>query len=231
MKRIAILQSNYLPWKGYFDLIRAVDEFVLYDSVQYTKNDWRNRNQIKTAAGKRWLTVPVRHESSEQAIDAVAVADRGVFRKHWTGFRQAYARAACISHAERTLLPLFEQAASLAMLSQVNEHFIRGICALLGISTTITRSTDYALAGDRNERLVSLCRQSGATGYVSGPAARAYLDEAMFADAGIRVSWADYSGYPEYPQPHPPFDHGVSIIDLIACMGEDATGFLSEVAA
>ena len=67
-KKIAILQSNYIPWKGYFDLINMVDEFIIYDDVQYTKNDWRNRNKIKTSQGIQWLSIPVRQENLVQKI-------------------------------------------------------------------------------------------------------------------------------------------------------------------
>jgi len=230
MKRIAILQSNYLPWKGYFDLIRSVDEFILFDRAQYTKNDWRNRNQIKSPAGKMWITVPVRHERSDQAIDEIELADPGALRKHWTSFRQGYARAAHIEYAEQRLRPLFEEARGLRRLSDLNAFLLRETCGLLGIGTPITRVDAYDVQGDRNGRLVSLCRQARATEYLTGPSARAYLDEAAFAAAGIRVLWADYGGYPEYDQPHPPFDHHVSVIDLIACTGADARQYLKELA-
>lgn len=231
MKRIAILQSNYVPWKGYFDLIRSVDEFILYDSAQYTKNDWRNRNQIKSPAGKLWLTLPVRRTRSDQPIDQVLLSDSRVLRKHLETFRQNYARARSIEYADAMLRPLFEQALHLDKLSELNELFLRGICTLLGIKTSITRSTDYDLscAGGRTERLLQLCIQTGAKEYLTGPAASHYLDQSMFDAAGIHLLWADYSGYPEYDQPHPPFDHHVSIIDLIACTGEQASDYMSEV--
>jgi hypothetical protein len=229
-RRIAILQSNYLPWKGYFDLIRAVDEFILFDRVQYTKNDWRNRNQIKAAAGKRWLTVPVRHESSDQPINQVRIADPGVFRKHWDSFRQNYSRAAHFALAEAIVRPLLEEAARFEMLSQANAFLVQRLSDALGIDTRITRVEEYVLEGDRNGRLVSLCQQAGATEYLSGPAARGYIDERAFEDAGVRVLWADYSGYPEYAQPFPPFDHYVSVIDLIACTGAEASRYMKDVA-
>lgn len=221
MKRVAILQSNYVPWKGYFDIIASVDEFIVYDCVQYTKNDWRNRNQIKTAQGKAWLTVPVRQHSLEQVVDQTPIANTRAFCKHWTTFQQSYARAECIRYCTDALSHLFLGSVPTDNLSAANLHFIRGLCAELGITTTIRSARDYNLDGDRNERLVSLCRQAGATTYLSGPAARSYLDAARFSAAGIAVEWMSYE-YPEYPQPHPPFDHFVSILDLIACTGSEA---------
>ncbi|WP_111265581.1 WbqC family protein [Marilutibacter maris] len=226
MKRVAILQSNYLPWKGYFDLIAAVDEFIVYDCVQYTKNDWRNRNQIKTPQGKSWLTVPVRQRSLEQTVAETEVADARCFRKHWSTFRQNYAKAPHVRYCEELLAPLFERLSLESMLSNVNVIAMNHICGVLGVATPIVDSSVYVIEGNRNERLISLCRQAGASHYLSGPAARVYLDEDAFLEAGIVVEWAEYQGYPEYPQPHPPFDHYVSIMDLLASTGPDAGNFM-----
>lgn len=89
-KKNAILQSNYIPWKGYFDLIQMVDEFVLYDNVQYTKNDWRNRNKIKTPNGTQWLSIPVRGESLTQLIQDTKVVNNNWRKKHWKTLLQNF---------------------------------------------------------------------------------------------------------------------------------------------
>lgn len=225
MKRIAILQSNYIPWKGYFDVIAAVDEFVIYDCVQYTKNDWRNRNQIKTPKGKSWLTVPVRQRHLGQTIAETEIADPECFRRHWDIFRQAYARAPHFRECSRLLEDLF-LGPSPTMLSEANTRLLKRISEGLRLDTAITRAEDYMPEGDRNERLVDLCRKAAATHYLSGPAARAYLDESRFTEAGIIVEWMDYTGYAEYPQLYPPFDHAVSILDLLACAGHEAPSFM-----
>jgi hypothetical protein len=226
MKKIAILQSNYIPWKGYFDIIAAVDEFIIYDCVQYTKNDWRNRNMIKTAQGKAWLTVPVRHVGMEQTIDRVEIADPGCFRKHWRTFCQSYAKAAHIGYCRDGLEHLFEDLGDERLLASANVRLLREVCRMLGVGTLIRDAREYDLAGDRNERLVELCRQAGASIYLSGAAARSYLDEDQFREAGVEVRWMSYEGYLEYTQPHPPFDHHVSVLDLLACTGENAPRFL-----
>src|SRR5207247_7567499 len=96
----------------------------------------------------------------------------------------------------------------------------------LGITTTITSSADYGMPGDGSERVLALCRASGAETYLSGPRARAYLDEAAFSAAGVEIAYMDYSGYPEYPQVHPPFDHYVSVLDLLFNVGTDAPRYL-----
>jgi hypothetical protein len=228
VKRLAILQSNYLPWKGYFDLIDRVDEFIVYDSAQYTKNDWRNRNLLKGRDGPAWITVPVRVERLGQAIDEVRIADPRCFAKHFRTFLQTYARSARIDFCRDALGEVFQAAGGLERLSEVNACFIRRICELVGIDTRIRDAREFEVTGDRTERLVSLCRQAGADRYLSGPAARSYLDESLFEREGIRVEWMEYDGYPEYPQPHPPFDHRVSILDLLAHAGPDAMRYVRD---
>ena len=220
MKRVAILQSNYIPWKGYFDILASVDEFILYDEVQYTKNDWRNRNIIKTKQGQQWLTIPVRHTGRfGQPIDAVRLADAAWTKKHWSSLAQAYGRAPFFEALAPAVREVYEACREEEYLSAVNGRFIRLIVALLGLETRIVSSRDYAVAGDKNERLVALCRHAGASAYLSGPAAKDYLDASLFADAGIAVAWMDYSRYPEYPQLHGPFVHAVSVLDLLFNVG------------
>ena len=226
--RVAIVQSNYVPWKGYFDLIKAADVFVLYDDVQYTKNDWRNRNRIKTAAGVRWLTIPVRQVSLDQSILETRVSDERWRKKHWSSIVQDYARAPHLATYRDRLESLYLDGGE-DRLSFVNERFIREICELLGIRTVIRRSEEFALPEGKTERLVALCSALGASEYLSGPAARAYLDEAQFEAAGISVRYADYADYPEYPQLHPPFEHAVSAIDLLLNVGPEAPRYLKEI--
>ena len=225
-KKVAILQSNYVPWKGYFDLIRSVDEFILYDEVQYTKNDWRNRNRIKTQAGVQWLSIPVRQERLEQKISETRVADSRWAARHWRAIANSYARARYFGRYAPAMEAWYREAGTLENLTDINAHFIRVVCAALGIDTHITSSCDYEIQGDRVERLVGICRQAGADVYLSGPAARDYLDETRFAKAGIRVEWMRYDGYPEYPQVFPPFEHGVTILDLLLNVGPEHAAFM-----
>lgn len=225
MKRVAILQSSYVPWKGYFDIIGSVDEFILYDDVQYSKNGWRNRNRIKTREGTAWITIPVLWSGRfGQPIREVEIGDPRWADKHWKSIQTHYARAAWFPELAPVLADLYERAGGERSLSAVNEMFLRAICGLLGIRTRITCSMEYCLRGDRIERLVSLCEQSGAGEYLSGPAAKAYLAESALTDKGIAVRWMDYSGYSEYRQLFtPPFIHEVSILDLLLNEGPEGT--------
>jgi hypothetical protein len=229
-RRTAIVQSNYIPWKGYFDLINHVDRFVLLDEVQYTRRDWRNRNRIKTAAGTRWLTIPVETRGRyEQRIDETRIADPGWRRSHWSAIEQAYRDAPHFAPVSAVLEPLYRELDS-GLLSEVNFAFLCRVRDMLGIGTPISWSTDYESGGGRSQRLLDICLATGATEYVSGPLARDYLDVGMFQRAGVRVAWFDYSGYPAYPQLHGAFEHGVSVLDLLFCAGEDSRRFLKTTA-
>lgn len=230
-KRIAIVQSSYIPWKGYFDLVRAVDEFVLYDEVQFTKRDWRSRNQIKTANGLHWLTVPVEVKGKyHQSIREARIADPGWARSHFDSLRHAYARAPHFARYRERIEQAYEAAGAEQLLSDSNEILLRTVCELLGISTPITWSSEYEQREGRSERLLSICLAAGATRYLSGPAARVYLDVPMFEAAGVGVDFADYGGYPEYPQLHGPFEHAVTALDLLFNTGDDAPKFMKQVA-
>lgn len=225
-KRVAIVQSNYVPWKGYFDIINMVDEFILFDDMQYTRRDWRNRNKIKTPRGPIWITIPVDAKGKYlQTIKETKISDLQWGRKHWDTIIHHYSKAAHF----KTCRDVFEElylGCNEEYLSLINYRFISAICRLLGIGTTITWSMDYRLTEGKTEKLIDLCKQAGATEYVSGPLAKGYIDEALFEQEGIALTWMDYSDYPEYPQLHPPFDHYVSIIDLILNAGPDSTRFM-----
>src|SRR5688572_27166187 len=228
-KTVAIVQSNYIPWKGYFDLIDRADEFILYDDVQYTRRDWRNRNRIKTPQGLEWLTVPVKVKGRyHQTIADTEIEGEEWAERHWKTLRAAYARATHFALVAPAFEPLYA-GARFTHLSALNRALIGAVCSFLGIRTRLSSSSDYSLSPGRSERLAALCEQAGATEYVSGPAARAYLDEAAFSAKGIRVEWFDYGGYPEYPQLWGPFAHEVSVLDLLFNCGNAAPRYMKFV--
>jgi hypothetical protein len=230
-KTVAIVQSCYIPWKGYFDLINSVDEFILYDDRQFTRRDWRNRNRIKTPQGARWLTIPVLVKGRyHQRIDETLVSDPAWPERHWRSLVHNYAAAPHFAAYRDPIERLYRRAND-RRLSIVNRRFLEAICELLGIDTTFTWSTAYDVGGAKTERLVALCRAAGATHYVSGPRARDYLDEHAFRDAGIALSYIEYEGYPEYDQLHPPFDHFVTILDLLFHVGAEAPRYMKSFGA
>jgi hypothetical protein len=229
MKKIAILQSNYIPWKGYFDLIAAVDEFIIYDDMQYTRRDWRNRNQIKTPLGVQWLTVPVRVKGKfHQTIHETEIDGSDWANTHWKALVQNYSRAIFFSEIAEWLEPIYMRS-SYTNLSVLNRSLIQSICDYLDIKTTLSNSWDYNLIDGKSERLANLCKQAGGTEYISGPSAKNYLDESVFFNCDIKVSWFDYSAYPSYPQLWGEFVHGVTILDLLFNTGKEAKKYMRYV--
>lgn len=227
-KRVAIVQSSYIPWKGYFDLIRSVDAFILLDDVQFTRRDWRSRNQIKTRHGLAWLSIPVQTRGRyTQLIQETMTSDPDWGRRHWETLRASYRNTPHFDRYAERLSALYERSSE--RLSEINHAFIVAICEMLGIATPITWSSDYHPRQMRNERLIDLCLAVGATDYLSGPNARGYLDVAAFEAAGVAVQFADYSRYPEYPQPHGPFEHHVSVLDLLFCTGPRALELMTKL--
>jgi hypothetical protein len=225
-KKVAILQSNYIPWKGYFDLIHMVDEFILYDDMQYTRRDWRNRNKIKTPNGLLWLTIPVEVKGRYyQRIRETKVSENNWKQNHWKTICYNYSKASFFEDYKDLLEELYWGCEKI-FLSEINYEFIMAINKILGIKTKISWSSDYNIIDGKTERLVDLCIQANATEYISGPAAKDYIDERLFKENNIRLTWIDYSGYPEYHQLYPPFEHTVSIIDLIFNEGPNATKFM-----
>lgn len=224
MKRIAILQSNYIPWKGYFDLIAGVDEFIIYDDMQFTKNDWRNRNKIKTNKGTEWLSVPV-GQNINRCIKDVLLPNNIWQKKHWKTLQQNYRKAPFFEEIEQWLMPLY-LSETYTHLSQLNTCLIKSICQYLGIKTIISDSSNFTLINGKTERLVDLCIQAGGTEYVSGPSAKNYIDANLFAEQDIRLTWFDYSGYPEYPQLWGEFAANVTILDLLFNCGESAPHYM-----
>lgn len=228
MTKVAITQSNYIPWKGYFDLLAAADLFILYDDMQFTRRDWRNRNLIKTPQGPQWLTVPVKVKGKyTQPIRETQLQDASWADGHWKTINANYARAPFFREIAQFLEPLYRE--RYETISTLNRRFIEAICGYLRIQTTIANSWDYALVDGKSERLADLCRQAGATTYISGPAARGYLDESFFAAGDIAVEWFDYGGYPAYSQLWGEFNHGVSIIDLLFNCGPDSPSMMKHV--
>ena len=231
-KKVVITQSNYLPWRGYFELLRSADEVVLLDSVQYTRRDWRNRNRIKTAQGVQWLTVPVEVKGRYlQTIDETRIADPRWSRNHVRAIEVAYRNAAHYDEVAPWLFGLLASVSDEPLLTTVNERTIRAICDRLAIPSTIRRCTELiareTLAGmQASERLVALAKAAGADCYLSGPAARDYLDAGLFQTAGIAVEWMSYEGYPPYPQLWGGFEPRVSIVDLLLNAGPQAPRYL-----
>jgi hypothetical protein len=224
-QRLAILQSNYIPWKGYFDIIHDVDLFIFYDDVQYTLRDWRNRNRLKTPRGVDWLTVPT-SGTRQHLICEVEFTDARWQSKHWETLRHNYGKTPYFERYRPFLEDVY-LGNRWDHLSQLNQYLIEQIShQFLGITTVFADSRRYNATGEKQERIIDLLIKADASVYVSGPSARSYIDEAHFSRIGIELVWKDYAGYPEYPQSHPPFEHGVTILDLLFHVGPEAPHYI-----
>ena len=228
MKKVAIVQSNYIPWKGYFDLIASVDEFILFDDMQYTRRDWRNRNKIKTPNGLQWLTVPVKAKGKYfQPIRDTEIDGNDWVKAHWRSLVGNYRKAPYFKQLSNEIESLYNDT-EYTHISQLNRAMIEWVCKYLEINTAITNSWDYELCEGKTERLAELSRQAGASEYVSGPAA-SYIEEPEFTKRGIKLSWFNYDGYEEYPQLYGDFEHGVTIFDLIFNCGPGSSNYMRYV--
>lgn len=226
--KLIITQSNYIPWKGYFDSINQVDKIVLYDDMQYTKRDWRNRNLIKTPNGLKWLTIPVNVKGKfYQKINETEVSDIDWNIKHLNILKENYKTASAYNEVIKWVEKLYLTCKS-KFLSEINFHFLKEICDYLDIKTEILTSKSFNLVEGKTERLIGICNDLNASEYLSGPAAKNYMDEELFTKSGIKLTYLNYNGYKEYPQIHGGFEHGVSVLDVIFNLGEKSKDYYAK---
>ena len=223
--RLVVLQPFYLPYAGVFELVRLADTFVLYDDVQFVPRNWQVRNRIKTADGPRWLTVPVHRDRRDVPINEVEIDREQPWReKHWRSIELAYARASNFTVLGRHLQPCYDE--DWKRLVDLDTTTFALLCELVGVSATFLRSSQLGVPGRGSERIVALCRELGATSYLSGPSARDYLDEGSFEQAGVELEYFAFD-HPTYTQLHGEFEPSLSVIDLIANVGPAAGGVLA----
>lgn len=221
--KAGIIQSCYVPWRGYFDFIASVDVFVLFDDVAFgAKGNWRHRNQLRFGSELRWVTVPV-HSHADMPIDEVEIAGTDWVASHRGLLKESLGRAPYFKDALR----VWEEgvADGRGRLSRLNARLIRGICDYLGIRTRIVDSRLCGAVGAKTERLIDLLKRVGADAYISGPTGRGYIDEGLFRGAGIRLDYKNYD-YEPYPQQDEGFVGTVTVLDLIANCGPDSRRFL-----
>jgi WbqC-like protein family len=223
-----ILQPSYIPWRGYFHQIQKADVFVFYDDVQYDRGGWRNRNRVKTANGSIWLTIPVAKKGSVETgapINTIRIDWKRPWSKsHWTTIQQAYRKAPYFETYRELLENIYGRQPEL--LADFTVETTIEIAGFLGLGDRrFLRSSQLNADGAKTDRLISILQQVGATHYISGPAARDYLEAEKLAAAGISLEYMQYE-YESYPQLHPPFDPQMSIVDLLMMTGPEAPRFI-----
>lgn len=226
MRKIAILQSNYLPWKGVFDMINSVDIFVFLEDVQYTKWDWRNRNKILTSNGPSWITVPIKSRNiRDKLIYQAEICDNYNWqRKHFKSFQINYSKALFYKEYKWIIEDIY-LSRKWKNLSNLNIYTIKLISDVLGIKTKFINSLDLNSKGKKDDKAIDICKKLNADYFLSGPAARNYMDPRKFKDEKIILDYIKYE-YPEYNQLHKPFNHFVTILDLIFNCGDKSPYYI-----
>ena len=219
MSKVIITQSNYIPWKGYFSAMRQATHLVLYDDMQYTKRDWRNRNKLITPNGPKWLSIPINVKGKYyQKINEAQVSDINWGVKHWNFIENNYKKSPHFDKYKDYFKDLYLNTPS-TFLSDINLEFIKKIIILLEIDIKVISSKEFNLRGDKTEKLVNICKELNAKKYFTGPAAKNYMDESLFTNNNIEIEYYNFSGYPEYQQQWEGFSHAVSILDMFFNLG------------
>ena len=227
MSRVIITQSNYIPWKGYFSAMREATHFVVYDEMQYTKRDWRNRNMLITPNGPKWLSIPIEVKGKYyQKINEAQVSDSSWGVKHWNFIESNYKKTPYFKEYSTYFKPLYLTPPS-EYLSDINLAFIQQIVTLLDINIKIISSSQFKLKGDKTEKLVNICKDLNATKYFTGPVAKNYMDEDLFTHNNIEIEYYNFSGYPEYKQQWGEFTHAVSILDMFFNLGPKTINYFN----
>lgn len=224
-----ILQPSYLPYRGYFYQMHWADVFVFLDDVQFTKNDWRNRNRIKTPRGVQWLTVPVRYHAQQEIRD-VKVANSYWARRHLHAISHSYARSPYFRSHVGWITKLFQKFSYLELICEIATRSMVALGDALGVSMPLTvRASELGIAPElrKTDRLIAIMQKLGITEYMTGPSAASYLDATALQSAGISLSYAP-TEFPRYPQLFSPYDGSVSALDLLLNVGSEAGKFIWE---
>ena len=223
--KVGIIQSNYIPWRGYFDFINQVDTFVLFDDVQHIKRSFRNRNTIKDGNKINFITVPINSYNGLVTINALKICNTTNWRlHHFNQLSHAYSKTPFFKPLINDFYEIIT--AHNDSLSTLNAALLRWICNLLAIKTPIVASENFNATGHKTQRLVDILEKLGADTYLSGPSAQCYLDYNLLREANIGLEFKTYD-YAPYPQLNPPFAGNVSILDLLFNIGPDAKNHIT----
>jgi len=220
---LAVHQPQYMPWLGYFDKIDQADLFVLLDNVQFKKNEWQNRNRIKTAGGWQWITVPVLFKFPEK-ISEVRINNKVDWpRKHLNSLIVNYSKAPYFSQYRDFFEDVYKK--KWERIVDINIHLIKHLSNILGIKTKMIKASQLSLYDEQNERLIGLCKELEADTYLSGEGGRGYLDINKFTDAGIKVVFQNFQ-HPVYEQLYNKFEPNMSVIDLLFNNGDKSLNII-----
>jgi len=226
--RVTIHQPQFLPWLGYLDKIDQADLFIVLDTVQFKKNEWQNRNRIRTATGWQWLTVPVLQHFGQRITDVAINPTASWQAQHLRALELHYARAPFRDRYLPDLRLIYEQ--EWKKLCELNLAVIRWLLHSFGITTPLRCASDCTAREEPTDRLVDLCRLVGASLYLAGPGADGYMDKPRFEASGVRLEMQTFN-HPLYQQVYEPFEPNLSAIDLLFMQGPEALATLRQARA
>jgi len=224
--RAVVLQPGYLPWLGFFDQMYKSDVFVIYDDIQYDKHGWRNRNRVKTAQGVQWLTVPILIKGQDNPlIKDVLINNKVDWRRtHLKTIKQSYSQAPFFDNYFGMFKGIYSK--EWEYLIDIDMTFIFALMEELGLTTKIEFSSKLGIMGKGTRRLVDICLYLGASEYLTGDAAKDYLDESLLCQNGVKLQYHHYQ-HPVYNQLYGEFVHYLSVIDLLFNHGKESLDILT----
>ncbi|MDX8383747.1 MAG: WbqC family protein [Ghiorsea sp.] len=225
-KIVTIHQPNYMPWSGFFHKWMHADAFVILDTVQYHKNEWQNRNQIKTSQGSQWVTVPVSYRFP-QHIEEVGIVSSPWAKKQVSSIEQAYAKAAYLSEYWPALRAILLQKHT--RLVDLNVAVIRYLGQALGCTSPLLLASELPVDQDEpTQRLIAICQHLHADTYLSGQEGRSYLQQDAFSQTKIKLMF-QHAQPPTYSQLHGTFVPYLSALDLLLNTGKDASTIIKNM--
>ena len=223
--RVAIHQPQYLPWLGYFDKIDQVDLFVILDNVQFKKNEWQNRNRIKSAQGWQWMTVPVLHHHPENICDVQINNREDWNRKHLHALEINYRRAPFFRNYHPFFQDLYNK--EWLTLDVLNRTTVEFLMEALGIKRPVLLASRMKLRDEPTDRLIDICRVVGADTYLTGKGGENYLALDRFEEANLQVVYQNFQ-HPVYAQLYGPFEPALSAVDLLFNCGPQSLSIIRQ---
>ena len=236
--RAVIVQPFYFPWIGYFGMIDAADIFVIADDIQFVKKSWQRRNKIKNTDNKsKWLSVPV-NLNFGQMINQVKINNSITYKhknkvlnwkeKHWNLISSSYAKATYFNDYKEDIKEVFTR--DWVFLSDLNIYVTEKISELLRlkIPNFIKKSDMQGLEGRKVDSILNICEYIGADEYISGPAAKDYIDYnefQKFEQEKVDLYWFEFP-HPVYPQLGTDFIPYLSAIDLLFNTGKKSRNYI-----
>ena len=227
--KIIITQSNYIPWKGYFTTMKKATHIILYDDAQYTRRDWRNRNKIITQKGPTWLTIPIDVKGKfDQKVNEAKVKNNQWPIDHWNKIRENYKKAPCFKQYSKYFEDIYlKQLPKYEYLSDINRIMLKECINLLDIKIEVLDSRDFDIRGGKTGKLINICKDLEANEYFTGPAAKGYMEESLFDENNIKLTYYDLENFPEYKQMWKGFSHHVSILDMFFNLGDETNKYFN----